>query len=310
MPRFDLIADQKEPAMLGGEISYECRSLQGGEDLNLALHVWRTPRPRGNLFYIHGIQSHGGWLFETGPELARRGIQVFALDRRGSGRSGGLRGDTPSLELLLDDYLRGFQAAVSPSGKPALNGQDRPPFAALGQSLGGSVLAGLVASGRLPVERLIFCAPALGQMRAKLPPEQLEQLRTPAAATNMELTPVGLADEDYTDIPRYLRFMRNDPLMLRTITRRSRATFLALEDHYVGARAIWPDVPVNLILPRVDPIIRLAAAKGTLEAISVRPLEITQFNTSLHYLEFSNERERYWDLLAQLVASPHLETVQ
>jgi len=180
---------------------------------------------------------------------------------------------------------------------------------AIGQSLGGSVLAGLIASGRLPVERLIFCAPALGQMRAKLLPDQLRQLRVHMAA-DMELAAVGLADEDYTDIPRYLDFMRKDPLMLRTITRRSRVTFLALEDFYFGGRTPWPNVPVNLIIPSHDPIIRLTAAQKTLEAISARRPEITQFSTTLHYIEFSNERERYWDLLAQLVASPRLEVVQ
>src|SRR3979411_2507849 len=78
-----------EAAMLNGENSYECRLLRSADDVGLALHIWRTHRARGSLFYIHGIQSHGGWLFETGPQLAQRGIQVFALDRRGSGRSEG-----------------------------------------------------------------------------------------------------------------------------------------------------------------------------------------------------------------------------
>jgi alpha-beta hydrolase superfamily lysophospholipase len=295
--------------MLDGENSYECRLLRSADDVGLALHIWRARRARGSLFYIHGIQSHGGWLFETGPQLARRGIRVFALDRRGSGRSEGPRGDTPSLEQLLDDYLRGFQAAAWLVGEESLNDPDCMAFTAIGQSLGGSILAGLVASGRLLVERLIFCAPALGQMRAKLAPDQLRQLRSLAAA-DTELAAVGLADEDYTDIPRYLDFMRNDPLMLRTITRRSRATFLALEDSYFGGRMPWPDIPVNLIIPSRDPIIRLAAAQKTLEAISARRPEITQFSTTLHYIEFSNERERYWDLLAQLVTSPRLEVAQ
>ncbi len=287
---------------------YERRLLPSVDDHELALHIWRPYRPRGNLFYIHGIQSHAGWLFETGPQLARRGIQVFALDRRGSGLSGGLRGDTPSLDTLLDDYLRGFRAAVSASGRLSINGTSPTPFAALGQSLGGSVLAGLVASGRLSVERLIFCAPALGQMRAKLPQEQLDQLRTQAA--DMQLTPVGLEDMDYTDIPQYLDFMRNDPLMLRAVTRRSRATFLALEDHYVAGQAPWPDLPVHMIVPRLDPIIRIAAAQATLERLSPRRPEIVQFDVVVHYIEFSSERERYWDFLAQLVASPQLEVAQ
>src|SRR5258707_1389317 len=186
--------------MLNGENSYECRMLRSADDVGLALHIWRTHRARGSLFYIHGIQSHSGWLFETGPQLAQRGIQVFALDRRGSGRSEGPRGDTPSLEQLLDDYLRGFLAAASLAGEEPRDDSDCTAFTAIGQSLGGSVLAGLIASGRLPVEPLIFCAPALGQMRAKLLPDQLRQLRAQTAA-DMELAAVRLGDHDHTDIP-------------------------------------------------------------------------------------------------------------
>lgn len=37
------------------------------------------------LFYIHGLQSRGDWLLETGPELSARGVCVEVLNRPGSG---------------------------------------------------------------------------------------------------------------------------------------------------------------------------------------------------------------------------------
>jgi alpha-beta hydrolase superfamily lysophospholipase len=73
--------------------AYSMSELPGVDGTPLALHCW-TPQPtsavRGLLYYVHGIQSHAGWLFETGPELARRSVVTYALDRRGSGRSGGV----------------------------------------------------------------------------------------------------------------------------------------------------------------------------------------------------------------------------
>lgn len=271
--------------------------LCAADTTSLALHSWRPTRPRALLFYIHGIQSHAGWLFQTGSELARRGVAVFALDRRGSGRSGGLRGDVPSLDLLLDDYSRALEAARAQYRDVSVT--------LLGQSLGGSVLAGLVTAGHAMADRLVFCAPALAQMRAKLSPDQLRSLE---GETRTDLIPVELRDEDYTDLVHYQRFMAGDELMLRRIPRRSRATFLALESYYLAAQDSWPDVPVALALPRSDPIIRLDAAKKALETLAVRSPDLVEFDVTVHYLEFSSARETYWDWLGSYVTHPSVET--
>jgi len=266
---------------------------------SLALHLWTSTVPRGLLFYIHGIQSHAGWLFETGPELARRGIAVCALDRRGSGRSNGPRGDVPNLDLLLDDYLRAFQVARLRFRSV--------PVTLLGQSLGGSVLAGLFSTGQVEADRLVFCAPALAQMRAKLSAAERTAVR---AETGQQLRPIGLRDEDYTNLDKYLHFMAEDRLMLRHITQRSRAAFLALEDYYMAARGRWNEIPVTLVLPKADPIIRLDAAAATLRELSVRRPTTVEFDCDRHYLEFSPVRRNYWDWMAEHLAAPAAEAAQ
>ena len=268
--------------------------LAGADGTPLALHSWRSAEPAeaaevtALLFYVHGIQSHAGWLFETGPELSRHGTVTYALDRRGSGRSGGLRGDLPAAGLVLEDYR--IALATARQDWPGL------PVVALGQSFGGSILAALVAEG-LAVDRLVYCAPALGQQRARHGPERLAEL---AALTGTEHSAVALADEDYTDLSRYLEFMANDRLMLRQVTARSRATMVELERAYLGRRAATT-APVHLVRAEHDPIIALAESERVLSALH-GTVDVVTFRGRHHYVEFSLARRDYWQWLAATVA--------
>ncbi|MFE2868697.1 alpha/beta fold hydrolase [Embleya sp. NPDC059259] len=263
-------------------------TLIADDGLALALHRWTTPDSVAALFYIHGIQSHAGWLYETGPELTARGIDVYALDRRGSGRSPGERGHLPSAEQVLDDYTRAVDAVADEVG-------DRP-LVALGQSLGGSVLAALWCSRALPVRKLILCAPALGQQRSRHDPAALAERRDRSGSAPQE---VGLADHAYTDLPEYLAFLAADPLMLRRITAATQATLVHLEDRYVHGSP-HGEIPVEVAMPAEDPIIDLSAARAQLRRLAPAAEERV-FDTGVHYLEFSRARTAYWDWLADRV---------
>ncbi|GGR09629.1 alpha/beta fold hydrolase [Streptomyces netropsis] len=262
--------------------------LTAADGTALALHRWTVPGATAALFYIHGIQSHAGWLYETGPELNARGIDVYALDRRGSGRSGGLRGHLPSAGQVLDDYAQALRVVAAEVGGRGL--------AALGQSMGGSVLAALWCGHELPVRRLILCAPALGQQRARHAPAALDDRR---ARTGPAAQPVGLADGDYTDLPGYRAFLERDPLMLREITSATQATLVRLEDRYTDARPLTA-LPVDLALPAHDPIIDLTAARSALGRLAPEA-RAEVFGTDRHYLEFTTARTAYWDWLAARV---------
>ncbi|GHG75530.1 alpha/beta hydrolase [Streptomyces griseocarneus] len=263
-------------------------TLTAADGTALALHRWTVTGATAALFYIHGIQSHAGWLYETGPELNARGIDVYALDRRGSGRSGGLRGHLPSAGQVLDDHAHALRVVAEEVGGRGL--------AALGQSMGGSVLAALWCGHDLPVHRLIFCAPALGQQRARHAPAVLEDRR---GRTGHAPQPVGLADEDYTDLPGYRTFLAADPLMLREVTSATQATLVRLEDLYTGASPRTA-LPVDLALPARDPIIDLTAARAVLHCLAPGA-RAEVFGADRHYLEFTTARTAYWDWLAARV---------
>ncbi|MHA7959694.1 alpha/beta hydrolase [Streptomyces sp. L500] len=263
-------------------------TLTASDGTPLALHRWTAPGTTAALFYVHGIQSHAGWLYETGPELAARGVDVHVLDRRGSGRSGGERGHLPSSGQVLDDYARALRAVADDTHGRGL--------VALGQSLGGSVLTALWCEHALPVRKLILCAPALGQQRSRQAPAALEERRTRTGTAPQE---VGLSDGDYTDLPGYRAFLAGDPLMLRQITAATQGTLVRLEDRYVDGSPRTA-LPIDVAMPAHDPIIDLDAARAVLARLAPTAGERV-FATDRHYLEFTGVRTAYWDWLAARV---------
>lgn len=257
-------------------------------ELTLALHTWDDGRSGlTDLFYVHGLQSHTGWLCETGPALLERGVRLSVLDRRGSGRSQGARGHLPDAQTVLDDYAAALARVIDAAAGPV---------AVLGQSFGGSVVAALVATGRIPAGSLIvLAAPALGQQRSRLTPDARAQaLRDRSDAYSV----VQLEDEQYTDLPEYLRLMANDGLMVRALTAAFRATMLELEDRYlVAGPACWAGHPVRVALPEQDSIIDLEVSSAVLARLAPHAV-VRTFPVTRHYLEFTTERQRYWDWLA------------
>ncbi|WP_019505922.1 serine aminopeptidase domain-containing protein [Pleurocapsa sp. PCC 7319] len=282
-----LLSVTKINSIGNGKVIY---SLFSNDKTELALHYWSAEKAIASVFYVHGIQSHAGWLDEIAAYLKRFSINLFALDRRGSGLSKGLRGDICSTEQLLNDYNIAFDFASAKS-----NGC---PIIGLGQSFGGSILAALLVKYRLPFKGSIFCAPALGQQRAKG-----RKIYEGNKKNCLNRSPLMLSDLDYTNIDRYLRFMANDVLMQRFITDRTQFFMSKLEDIYCMQKAGYIiNHPVFFVAPRVDPIINLSVSKEVLKTIAPS-YQYKTFETMFHYIEFSEARHSYFKWLINTINS-------
>ncbi|MDW4909325.1 alpha/beta fold hydrolase [Streptomyces sp. ADMS] len=252
------------------------------DGIDLALHLWR-PRgeTKGAVFYFHGLQSHAGWLWEVGPQFADNDIAFFVLDRRGSGISGGERQDVPDVGTIVADYV----AAIAHTRE--LIGKD-VPLTLFGHCLGGSFLAALLHHPDFAVryEATVFCSTWLGRLHAVLGGEERAAL---AAETSAEPWDAGLKPADFTDDPRYQEFMDNDDLAARTLTRRSRAVLLALEQLYLDpARPQLPDVPAAFVSGLTDPIVDLDATRGVFQELFSDGGLVVQFPTDRHYLFYTD----------------------
>jgi alpha-beta hydrolase superfamily lysophospholipase len=255
-------------------------------DLSLALHAWVGTEPHTIVFYVHGTQSHAGWMFETGPELARMGCAVFALDRRGSGTSEGARGDATSYRDWCDDYLAAM--AIARSRFPAL------PMLLNGQSFGGALAVGIACDPRACHDALLLCSPLI------VPRVGFELWNGVADDQPVRLP---TRDEQFTTQPSYLALIGQDPLMVRAVTRRFQEARLRLAEHYMAFDAPLARRPCALVVPRTDPMIDLASARDLFHRLAGGTGMVIELPTEDHYLEFSSGRTLLWRLQASFARS-------
>lgn len=267
----------------------------------LAVHVWipELQAPRGLAFYCHGIQSHGGWLYETGPQLASRGLVVVCMDRRGSGLSGGPRGDVDSYRTWLADYSLVYEIFAQRYADL--------PNSLVGWSMGGSLVAGLLtAEHPLQPDSVIFSAPGLGQHVMRLDNAQKEQRRADRGhQLSIEL---HIDNRKYTTVPEFLDFLESDALMQRNVSPAFRLEQLRLDEHSIS-RASCGQMPASAMLtPENDEIVVLEYSEIVYRKLAGSSANIVKTGAESHLIEFSSWRARYWDFVAAFVearGAPH-----
>ena len=254
----------------------------------LAVHTWASTEPRAIVFYIHGTQSHAGWLFETGPALRVAGLTVIAVDRRGSGASEGTRGDITSYVTWCDDYAAAL--ADTRTRYPKL------PLLLVGQSFGGALAVELARRADSPHDALLLCSPLLVPRAANAPPDA--PVDQPIAIT----TP----DAWFCSRERYLAFMAADDRRLRALTPRFHAARVAMAAEYLAAEGALAAKPAMLVLPRHDRIVDLATTRATFTKLTASSGVIVELPTDDHYLEFSPAQRTLWQLEALYATSAGL----
>lgn len=86
------------------------------DGVEVKLHTYRFPVPesvnrKGVVFYVHGLGAHCERTAFIFKGFAEQGYEVFALDQRGFGNSGGLRGlFEDSNQVYSDLFLFVFKA--------------------------------------------------------------------------------------------------------------------------------------------------------------------------------------------------------
>ncbi len=70
----------------------------------LFVRSWLVESPTV-LLIVHGLGGHSGWYIDMANKLASNGMYVYAMDLRGFGHSGGLRGHVDNYRTYVDDVL-------------------------------------------------------------------------------------------------------------------------------------------------------------------------------------------------------------
>ncbi|MCC7125706.1 MAG: lysophospholipase [Acidobacteria bacterium] len=130
-----------------------------GTDL-LTRHWPAAGTPWAAVLLVHGLGEHSGRYDHVGTQMAAAGLDVHAYDHRGTGGSGGPRGDVAHWSLLHDDLQSRCEAVAAAS--PAL------PLVLYGHSMGALVVAGYALDGRCPQPAaIVLASPALDSTLAR-----------------------------------------------------------------------------------------------------------------------------------------------
>jgi acylglycerol lipase len=271
----------------------ESRFLTASDGVRLHYLHWANgpSPPSAVLVFLHGIASHAGWFAETAADLNHRGVDVYGLDRRGSGRSDGPRGHLARYERALEDVdqLLALVAADHPGA---------PVF--LAASSWAAKLAVVYCGRRTgPMAGLLLLGPGLFP-KVNLSPWRRVVVVAGHRVRPMARLPIPLTPELYTANPPYRDFIRADPLRLLEATTRFfwETARLDRRRRRDGARL---GLPVLLLQGEDDQMMDVPATRRWFEGLGGGRTTYRAYPGAGHTLDFEPDRTRYLgDMLAWL----------
>jgi acylglycerol lipase len=262
------------------------RFFRASDGVNLHYLRWSGGQPRqpsGVLIFLHGIASHAAWFSETATELQRAGIAVYAPDRRGSGLSSGPRGHIPSYARALDDVTEMVRLVVGEH-------RERPVF--LAASSWAARLAVVYAALRpAPLSGLMLLGPGFLEVVHLSPAQQATVVVAHKLAPTVQV-PIPLTPELYTTTPRYLDFIRSDPLRLLTATTR-----FFWETRRLDRRRRWASarlrLPLLVLQGDHDAMVDVAKTRAWFSRLPVADKTYVSYAGAGHTLDFEPDRTQY-----------------
>lgn len=280
--------EQTEP----GNLQEHVRVLRGNDGCKHFLRSWNASKARAQVLYLHGIEGHSLWIGETANFLQSEGISVHAMDRRGSGLSEELRGDTKHYSLLLDDCE--FVLSSLRNERP-----DLPLF--LMANCWGAKLAAIIcakqasASGTKLVDGLILSSPAI-QVKVDLTFPQKLVVALRFLTGNLSPLDIPLTPEDFTDNPYYLDFIQNDKMRLLEASPR----------FYVGNQILGflaknaaskIELPTLILQAGTDTIVHHEGVRNWYQRLASKEKSLKIFEGIYHSLDFHSEPTEYRAIL-------------
>jgi alpha-beta hydrolase superfamily lysophospholipase len=262
--------------------------------LSLWTHHWQpdpalSPGPRYTFALVHGICEHAGRYDGVARSLAARGCSVHAFDRRGHGRSEGVRRDAPSFAHLVDDLERFVRLVLrlEPTRSVVL----------LAHSFGALEAAALLAERKPPLAAAVLSGAPFA------PPEALPGAVMGAARMLARLTPrVRVpADLDLSNLsrdPDVLRRYSADPLVGHSMSARMAGITLEAMDR---ARFFPPEIelPILMLHGADDGIAPPGAARRFFDTLASEERELRIYPGLRHEVLFEPEGE---DVLREIGA--------
>jgi len=258
----------------------------------LPMRIWRPEKPRAALVYLHGIQSHSGWYEASSRRLAKAGVAVFQVERRGSGMdTAHERGHVDRAEVWLADVALAAERTRDETGVAGVH--------LLGVSWGGKLAVASAAARPDLYRSLILAAPGIVPRVDVGLMTKVRVAKCLALGRDRERFPIPLADPNlFTENPDRIRYIAEDPLSLREVTARFLYESRRL-DRMVRRAAGEVRMPVFLALAERDRIIDNQTTRTLVERLPAERKRIVEYPGASHTLEFEPDPEPFFrDLVA------------
>ena len=265
----------------------QTKFITSSDKTELFVRDWLLPEgveKRGSILIVHGLGEHSARYQQVAEILNEIGLEVRGYDLRGHGKSEGKRGSIAYREALLDDAKIVFDDFA--------RSQAKEPFL-LGHSLGGGLVANLVARKFIAPAGLIMSSPALS---AKL--SLLQKIKVNAGnlfAPNVAFE-TGLQIDFISGDQQVVDDYKSDPLIHDRITPRLAKFVLNAAKESIEAAKTW-NIPTLLLVAGSD---RLVDAAGAKQFYADLPKEVAtmHFYENLYheiFNEIQEAREKVFD---------------
>jgi alpha-beta hydrolase superfamily lysophospholipase len=262
-------------------------TFRASDGYELAVLSWPVPHveSRGDVLLLHGVQSHAGWYHALGRRLAAAGYAAHFPDRRGSGMNTNDRGHAPSARRIIDDVVELAKY---------LRAQGRGPLHLVGISWGGKLAVVSAANHAGLFDSLVLLAPGL---HPRVGVSLGEKLRVALALLTGRAKrahfAIPLADPAlFTDNPEAQKFLRGDPLSLRTAS--AGLLFASrIIDRWVARCPGRLTLPLLLMLAEHDRIVDNQRTLSYFDAIPESNKSHITLPGATHTPEFGPDSEDY-----------------
>lgn len=257
------------------------------------VRVWGVIPQHAVVFYLHGIEGHGRWFEETALALNKKGVTVYALDRRGAGSSNEPRGHAQSWKRLVDDADELLQEVRK-------RNPDVPCF--LVANCWGAKVA-LAAAARVhnqTLSGLVLTSPAVCVQVDVSPLEKLQIGLDYIFAGGKRLFNIPLTPEHFTDVPEFLDYIIKDKLRLTKATASFFVESLKLTRACKEA-ANKLNLPLLVLQSGRDGIVNVEKLKQWFQALPAHDKTLTMFTEAAHSLDFDYRMNEYQEAVASWI---------
>lgn len=259
----------------------------------LAARVWRTEElPRARVVFLHGITSHGGWYGQMASHLATAGFDVHFLDRRGSGLNAEQPGDVEDWRTWIDDVAVYLECGLTTD---ATRSQPRRlPTVLCGISWGGKLAPAVARRHAALVDALALICPGIySPFLPRLIKRGILVVPAPDRLKRRRIRIPLRRPELFTDSPRWLEFIAQDPLALRKVTWRFAQADRQLT-RFARQSAPFLNLPVLMMLAGRDRIVLNDRTRRFFEQVAGQHKTLVEYGGAAHTLEFERDPSTYF----------------